>query len=290
MRLKIIFLLIMICQVTAFAQKKGDKGFINAKYECSWSVYFIDDTIKMIPGIEDWFILQIGDDFSFQYGYRNQQNDSIWDSLKSWEDMGKYVENKQEELRNSNLREGGVLRNNPFLDSKLYKDYKAKKIYVVDHISIDWFIYEENLVPQNWVIQDDITTIAGYTCQKAVCDYRGRSYEAWFTSEIPINEGPWKFCGLPGLIVRLNDTQHHFKFELAEFKKIDKFIDARLLTTNKFVRSKTTYKLTKIERKKLLKIQWGVQGELIVEADMAKVGIPYSPNVKNHDYLEQDYK
>jgi Protein of unknown function (Porph_ging). len=283
------FLLILICQVTVFSQKKGNKGFFYAQYECVWSVNFIDDTIKMIQGREDWFILHFGEDLSYQYGYRSQQNDSIWNSLKSNEDWDRFFENKREELRNSNLREGGVLRNNPFVDVKLYKDYKTKKIKVVDHISTNYFIYDESLIPQNWEIQDDTTTIAGYACQKAVCDYRGRNYEAWFTFEIPISEGPWKFNGLPGLIIRLNDTQHNYEFELVEFKKINKIIDARLLTSNKVVSGKTIYKLTKIERKKLLKIQWGKQGDLIVEAEMAKVGLSHSPNMKKHDYIERDY-
>ena len=290
MRLIIIFLLILTCQFTAFSQKKVKKGYYETKYEASWSVNFIDDTIKMIPGIEDWFILHIGDDLSYQYGYRSYQNDSIWNTLNSWDDLGMYIENKKEELRSSNnLREGGVLRNNAFGRIKLYKDHKANKIKVVDHISIHHFIYEESLTPQNWEIQDDTTTIAGYACQKAVCDYRGRSYEAWFTPEIPINEGPWKFFGLPGLILRLNDTQHHYEFELVEFKKIDEIIDARVLTTNKFLRGKTTYKLTKIERKKLLGMQWGKQGNMLIEADMAKVGLSYNPSNKQHDYIERDY-
>ena len=178
MRLKFFLMLILVFQVSAFSQKKGNNGFYNAQYECVWSVKFIDDTIKMIPGVEDWFILHIGDVLSYQYSYRSHQNDSIWSNLKSWDDFGMYIENNREKLRKSDLREGGVMRNNPFFDVKLYKDYKAKIIKVVDKISIHYFIYEEKLIPQNWEIEDDTQTIAGYACQKAVCNYRGRSYEA----------------------------------------------------------------------------------------------------------------
>ena len=289
MRLKNILLLFLICQVTAFAQNNDD-GFYNAQYECAYCVKFIDDTINMIPGIEDRLILQIGNDLSYQYIYRKQQGDSIISSIiTNNEEIVKYFQNQIEEMRNSNLREGGFSRNIALLSASLYKDYKANKIHVTDHISSHYFIYEESLMPQNWEMQDDTTTIAGYACQKAVCDYRGRSYEAWFTPEIPVNEGPWKFHGLPGLILRLNDSQHHYEFELVEFKKTDKIINARPITTNEIVRLPHR-KYMKIERKELLKIQWGKKGDLLIEAEMAKVGLSYTQQIRHHDDIERDYK
>lgn len=53
-----------------------------------------------------------------------------------------------------------------------------------------------------------------YTCTKAITTFRGREYVAWFTDDIPIQNGPWKFCGLPGLIVKVNDTQNNYTYEL----------------------------------------------------------------------------
>ena len=50
--------------------------------------------------------------------------------------------------------------------------------------------------------------------QKASCDFGGRRWEAWFTPEIPYSEGPYKFCGLPGLILNIADTDGHYVFEL----------------------------------------------------------------------------
>ena len=281
MRLIAIFMLILSCQATVFSQKKDDNGLYKAQYECIWSVKFIDDTIKMIPGIEDRFILQVGDDFSYQYGYHSQQRDSMFRSFKNPEDMPNFIKNHLELMRNSNLRESGTMRYNAFGPVKLVKDYKAKKIIVNDRISSYSFAYEENLIPQNWEIQDDTITIAGYVCQKAVCYYRGRSYEAWFASEIPISEGPWKFHGLPGLILYLYDTQHHYEFELVELKNIDSIIDVSLIISNKW---------KKIDRKELLRMQWGKQGDLIKSTEMAKIGLSNTPVIRNHDYIELDYK
>lgn len=77
----------------------------------------------------------------------------------------------------------------------------------------------DKLNSQNWEIQADTMTILGYTCQKAITEWRGRHYEAWFASEIPINEGPMKFGGLPGLIFKLNDVDKEYNYEIEGIEK-----------------------------------------------------------------------
>ena len=63
--------------------------------------------------------------------------------------------------------------------------------------------------------------ILGLNCKKATCRYAGRDYEAWFTPDIPVSDGPYKFCGLPGLIVKLQDSEKEHIFELQEIKKVN---------------------------------------------------------------------
>ncbi len=62
-------------------------------------------------------------------------------------------------------------------------------------------------------------TILSFLCQKATLDFRGRQYTAWFTEEIPIFNGPWKFHGLPGLILKIADSKNEFRFECNEITK-----------------------------------------------------------------------
>lgn len=54
---------------------------------------------------------------------------------------------------------------------------------------------------------------------KATCTFRGREYTAWFCVDIPISNGPWKFGGLPGLILKVYDKDHLFVFESIEIEK-----------------------------------------------------------------------
>ena len=65
----------------------------------------------------------------------------------------------------------------------------------------------------------DTATISGYKAQKATTDFGGRSWVAWFTPEVPYNDGPYKFRGLPGLIVKVHDTRNHYVFKLLSIEK-----------------------------------------------------------------------
>ncbi len=72
--------------------------------------------------------------------------------------------------------------------------------------------YEEEWQKPCWQILDSTKTVLGFECIKATTDYRGRTWIAWFTPEIAVQDGPWKLCGLPGLILEAYDTKRHYQF------------------------------------------------------------------------------
>jgi GLPGLI family protein len=77
----------------------------------------------------------------------------------------------------------------------------------------------EPLPSQNWKTENGTLTVAGYNCRKATCDFRGRHYTAWYTTDIPAGNGPWKFGGLPGLILKVYDKDKLYTFECTKIEK-----------------------------------------------------------------------
>lgn len=98
------------------------------------------------------------------------------------------------------------------------KNYAKAETIVYESISTDRFKYNVQN-PLNWKILAEQDSIAGYACTKATTNYAGRNYEAWFTAEIPVSDGPYVFSGLPGLVVKLYDTRNHYVFTLQSFQE-----------------------------------------------------------------------
>jgi len=83
-------------------------------------------------------------------------------------------------------------------------------------------VYHEDPDFLPWQIATDTLTKAGFLCQKATLDFGGRHWAAWFAPEIPMGDGPYKFCGLPGLIISIADTKGYWHFDLMEMKKVQR--------------------------------------------------------------------
>ncbi|AUC16809.1 hypothetical protein BTO06_17400 [Tenacibaculum sp. SZ-18] len=121
---------------------------------------------------------------------------------------------------------------------KILKDFSKDSITVYNEIFLDNFKYTESKKAIKWKITSHTTKINGLKCQKAVTYFSGRYYDAWFTNEIPISDGPYKFSGLPGLIVKISDSKKHYIFELVSQSKVNQpypnlIPNKRLYITNK---------------------------------------------------------
>lgn len=75
--------------------------------------------------------------------------------------------------------------------------------------------YKEPIIG-NWKLIDETEIINTITCKKATVTYKGRNWTAWYSTEIPLPYGPYKFSGLPGLIIKIVDQKNEYNFELVK--------------------------------------------------------------------------
>lgn len=201
----LLIILLFSGAMTGFAQS-SDSAYLKISY----TLNYLTDSSKPYRSQNDLQILWIGANSSFTCSELLFKRDSLINSRKQ---VG--TDNKNMLANSENTRIGILTK------FRIFNSFPDNKITVVDEAGLDKLYYEEIREKINWLIEQDTLSIVGYLCQKATCSYRGRNYVAWFTKEIPISAGPYKFQGLPGLILNIADTKHNYTFDCVGIEKID---------------------------------------------------------------------
>lgn len=136
---------------------------------------------------EDLLLLEVGSRVTKFYSYKTWQTDSLV-----------RVTPPEQVMANLGSFHGGV-------QDVLFRDQAAGRLTHIDQIGMDYLLYTEPLPAIDWELEEGERTILGYACHRARCAFRGRNYEAWYAPEIAVSAGPWKFGGLPGLILAIKD-------------------------------------------------------------------------------------
>lgn len=102
------------------------------------------------------------------------------------------------------------------IDEKCYsvfKDYPQEGMLTYkDYIFGEPFYYQERIPEFDWEVLEGDSVVCGYICQKAKTKFRGREWIAWYALGLPYPDGPWKLCGLPGLILKAQDVKGDYLF------------------------------------------------------------------------------
>ncbi len=184
----------------------------NAQLKVGYKYDFFDP--RGIEKHQD-FILLAGNSVSKFYNNHTQWLDSIrctkegqqWYTQQGIIMIGELM-NKSREEQEAILNSSSIGR-----PASLYVMRKGDRFDVWDEIYHEFRKYTEPVEAREWKITEDSTkTILGYECIKAETDYHGRHWTAWFSPDVPVDAGPWKLLGLPGLIFETVDStgQHHF--------------------------------------------------------------------------------
>ena len=112
---------------------------------------------------------------------------------------------------------GGVI-----INEEIVKNRANATLETVGNLAFKTYYVPENLPKIDWSLQNEKKVIGKYNCQKATGKYAGRTYEAWFTSELPFSDGPFKLNGLPGLILEAQDATGEVIFTFKEISQSPK--------------------------------------------------------------------
>lgn len=160
---------------------------------------------------KDILRLELYPESSFCYSYHTWMTDSlkmepdgekIWDEMfRAWYRRGRSGEPTYPHMRNT---------------WKIVKDRAENTITVYDIYDNEHYQYADSITSFDWVITDTVSQKNGYDCLLATCSYRGRDWNVWFSTDLPWHDGPWKFSGLPGLVVSAYDADGLYRFDLKD--------------------------------------------------------------------------
>ncbi len=100
-----------------------------------------------------------------------------------------------------------------------YQFPNEKKLFTEDQIMMNNYFIDGGMPAIDWKTSGDTATFGGLHCQKATCHFKGRDYIAWFCPDLPVQIGPWKLNGLPGVIVDARDAKNEVVFQFDGVEK-----------------------------------------------------------------------
>ena len=128
-----------------------------------------------------------------------------------------------------------VGKSGAIINEEIVKYISEKRISVEAKLGLKSYHAEAQLQEIIWNVLPETKKIGNDVCQKATGSYGGRQYNAWFTKDIPFQDGPWKLHGLPGLILEASDPANEISFtfkEISENNDADLFVQSFMNSQN----------------------------------------------------------
>ena len=283
---RLIIILVLLC-VALGANAKKEREYPRAKIKVGYNYYnkFLRGNDGVVVEKKTPFILLANQEQSKFYCPSTEYRDSLLStpSGRAKERQmfdaaaAAYVQN-----RDRSVMDGVVYH------SRIYvtKDFAKSVSTTYDQAGMgEYGYYDEPFSEIDWVINEDSTKIIlDYQCIMATTDYHGRKWAVWFTPEIPMQDGPWKFCGLPGLIMEASEPSGQHSFTVTGIE-----ISIQPI----FPIFNTEYE--KMERKDMLralrhyKENSNAMFKAATGTELGGVDAPVTEETQKYDYLETDY-
>ncbi|MBU8882053.1 GLPGLI family protein [Kaistella sp. DKR-2] len=178
--------------------------FFAQNQRFSYEYQFVKDTLNKQEISKELMNLDISKDGSSFYSRDVQVSDSVMNAY--FEKQIKTSGSMNVDMKMMSQRKGSVRY-------KIFKKYPDFKTTASASIGIDSYKVADDR-KLLWKILPDQKKIGEFNAQKATTEFAGRKWVAWFSTELPFQDGPYKFHGLPGLIIKLEDLTKTHQFEL----------------------------------------------------------------------------
>lgn len=201
---KLIFFTTIVLCTNLYSQKSN--------YRITYELKFKIDSTNTTNIESEYMILDISNNLSYFQSENNFLKDSILASNNPNSLFG-ISKPKFNYIIHKNLSNNETIT---------YYDFTSFKYKIVEQYVMNWQI-----------VNDSTKIILNQKCKLATTKFKGRTYYAWYSSEINIQDGPYKFNGLPGLILEIYDIKRHYHFNaiaIVNYKNNKQFIDVDLYT------------------------------------------------------------
>ena len=277
--MKIVVYLLLLTSLAVQAAAR-EPVLDRAHMKCLYRYVYLNDTLTGKTK-DDLLILQIGTRISKCFSHYSNQVDSLSALPNGDMIIGKMIDDA--------MNSGEFMRGNyphKRMKAYIYKNYPEGRITVTDGLILQDYRYVDSLHTQTWTMGDSTREVLGYTCQQATADFRGRRWTAWFATDIPVSDGPWKLGGLPGLILEAYDEgqQHVFTAVGLERVKDEPIIFNQSFVGNQKFEQTNRLEFLRSKKKSLMDLNGYIQMETGIDLSQ---GNPQK--VMRYDLLERDY-
>ncbi len=266
---------------------------LSAQNRFIYEYKFVSDSTKRDDVFKEMMYLDISKDMSKYYS----RDLFVSDSLMRIE-IEKQINNRSSNVLPVNRYRGKI-------GYQVFKEYKNNKTFLETKIAGDNYkVLEDRNI--DWKILPEKQKIGEFESQKATAEFAGRKWTAWFTEDVPFSDGPYKFRGLPGLIVKIEDATQSHVMELKASTKFTPINEEKKDNVNAggerrivimgggFSMGKETLEISRQQYKKLfwedrddpmksLRMMQGREGVTINFKDQSGNNISFADAIKNRE-------
>lgn len=234
---------------------------------------------------ENKYILQIGNGASYYYDPQTFYVDSLDNDPTGRAIRDQAMSDALQEFMKTGADAFGIMQEKGLMPESRYKnqkDFQKRVITIWNSNGADRYQYEVDMNDLQWELCDSTATVLDYDCNLATADYHGRKWYAWFAPEIPVQDGPWQLCGLPGLIMKADSEDGEYGFLITGMQECNEPFKPLLIDEDEIYKTKRKSYLKMRDhgrRNRSAQISAMTGGKVNVNADYKGTD----------DYLETDY-